>query len=308
MSSVKEEALEAYILSGCDKKALAGLIKGSDSSELLNCLHILNSSEALSKEEISRIQAYISGFSTEGSRKIEYRYILRRYDEGSEEERMGILGELKEKLGMILDEYPPAELQKGVDLAVKEKTAPNHLSKEILDIRTQLDKLYKEKLTISEFNSPEILSVVNFEKLKDEDFLALCRSSPGITGVMTDQFFQKLHSLLRVDIYKHKYLSNSQVLQNLSLKQLDIISNKYPRIKEEDSFIGNFLQKKFARELDSNLQELISRPEKQINLMAIYQYAKSLPKKFESLRVDVLLEILENGIKLSNFHITVHNT
>ena len=303
MSSIKDEALEAYVLGNCDKKAFSGLIKGTDSCELLNCLHILNQAQILSQEDKARIKKYISSFSTANSRQIELRYILREYEESEkEEEKSKILHKLKNELSIELEEYPPSDLKKGVDLdlGAKEKRAPNELSKSTLDIKSELEWLYSGNKGISNYNITELIGIVDFNRLKEEDFISIC-GNQRIAGVRDEGFFKRFESIAKVEIYKHKYLYHQQMLDNLSIWQLEQIFKSYPRIKEEESFAGKYLQKKFARELDPGFQDLISLDDKQKNLLAIYEHAKTLPKKFESLKVDVLLEILENGIKLSKY-------
>ena len=300
MSTNHEELLENYVLGNCDQVILSKLMPGSDQSELYNCLHILNYSENLSKEDHIRVKKYISA-PTAQNRKIDLRYTLRKYEEANSElEKIEIIGELKNKLNIQLEEYPPSDLKKGEIVGGKKKTASNVLSNRILDIPAELELLYTGAKSISDFNIPEILGIFNFNKLNERDLLSLCECQK-IAGVDDPEFIKRIIFLAKKDISEYKYLRQHQIFNNLSIIQMDIISKEFRGILEEASFTGIYLQKKFAQELDPKLQERISLSEKQLNLHKIYNYIISLPKQFEGLKSEILLELLENGVKMGKY-------
>ena len=294
--------IESYVLGGCDKKAFSGLLKGSDSSEFLNCLHILNTSELLTKEEKARITRYISNFhNTENSEKIEYRYIIKKYEEAkNEEEKAGIIDELRNKLKIELQEFPPYEIRKNIkpgENEILQPFAPNALSEKILNIYTELEKLYSGQLPITDFNISEILPIIHFDRLQWKDFLYILLNSQRIPG-LSEKDFQDRLVLLMKDIDIHKYLSNERALENLSLAQMEFVNKRCKKLKREEAFVKRYLNKRFGQ-CFIKLKNMEFNEETDKYLREIYEYITTLPKMFEGLMLDLLRIMLGVGTQLS---------
>ena len=88
----------------------------------------------------------------------------------------------------------------------------------------------------------------------------------------------------------------------MNIEKIDKLADKIKGIKEENSFIGIYLNKKFSKELDKDENDNLSHREKRTNLIKIYDYISKLPSVFQGLKSTILLEILENGLMIDEYN------
>ena len=223
MISNKTKILESYVLNECNISAInsnSGENKGL--TEYIKCVHILNNFQSLNKKEIEIITSYI-GNPAEDSQlrnKIEYRYIFHRYESADKEEKEVILDELRVKLTIHLEKQPPPI--SGL-ISTENIKIPNKLSKELINIENEIEKLYSGILHIFQFNITQILSKIDFERLWERDIEHLLDCYLQIGGVLNQGFLHRVEQILRRDIEQFGYLNNSETyILNLSITQMEI--------------------------------------------------------------------------------------
>ena len=106
----------------------------------------------------------------------------------------------------------------------------------------------------------------------------------------------KMVSFLKSSYKKNKHYTLGCVcLDKLTISQLEDIAAKVSAVKDDKNYIGKLFEKKFHLELDSNNKENFSIEERREQLIQMYEASSERPQSFKSA---ILLEILENGLKL----------
>jgi len=77
--------------------------------------------------------------------------------------------------------------------------------------------------------------------------------------------------------------------------QLEALEAKCSRLKSDENWIGKIFEKKFHYELDDEYKDTFTLEERREQLVRMYDASKNRP---QSLKSALLLEILENGMKL----------
>ena len=109
-------------------------------------------------------------------------------------------------------------------------------------------------------------------------------------------FMNKLVSYWKASFKKNKHFTLGWLcLDKLTISQIEEISSKVSALKDDKNFIGKLFEKKFHLELDSNSKDNFSIEERRDQLIQMYDASSDRPQSFKSA---ILLEILENGLKL----------
>eukprot|EP01022_Parablepharisma_sp_SALTPOND_P023508 TRINITY_DN4_c0_g2_i2.p1 TRINITY_DN4_c0_g2~~TRINITY_DN4_c0_g2_i2.p1 ORF type:complete len:1596 (+),score=184.76 TRINITY_DN4_c0_g2_i2:189-4976(+) len=301
-------AYEEYVLK--DKKVeegLKNLIEGSDTYNYLKCIDLLTKKGlSLTHDEKVFVESYIFRSNTTESRKIAIRYDLLQYDAAkSEEERKKILERISGRhLGLRFDHQRPGDLGlKASDRAEAKTQKKEGEGKSLLDevnMTEELNKLYNREYSPNNFNK-QVLTKVQLDKLRKEDFQRLLQTMGEDILMLdgNDTLYTTYAKWLAEDYKKNKYYSvDPNILRNMTIEQMDKLRSKLPGISEDATFAGIYTSKKFNRELSEEENSHLTYREKRQNLVKMYDYAKTLPYKLSGLKSSLLLEILENGLKI----------
>ncbi len=296
-------AYEEYILKGKKvDEGLKSLVEGSDTFNYLKCIDILTKrGPSLTSEERSFLESYIFRASTQESRKIAVRYDLLQYDSAkSEEDKKRILDKLASNYLNLRFEHPqPSDL--GAKPASKAVEGPKEEKPvlDAIDVVEELKHLYSRSRGLSEYNK-SALARVDLTKLTSNDFIQLLRMM-GQDIILLDSpaLYEVYAKWLAEEYKKNKYYGvNPEILRNMTIEQMERLRNKLPGLNEDETFSGIYVSKKFSRELSEEENSHLTYKERRANLIKMYEYAKILPHKLSGLKSSLLLEILENGLKL----------
>ena len=311
-TDIKDSAFrsyEEYVLKGRQiEEGLKSLVEGSDTYNYLKCIDLLAKKGInMTKDENFFVRKYIKNSSTAESKKIGLRCDLLDYDQATTPEaKQKILNKIASThLGLTFNHQRPGYLGNKAVATETGKEEKKQEEKPLLDeinITEELQKLYNREKTASDYDKQELLKV-DLDKLRKDDFLRLIQimgediimlDSPGFYKTyakwLTDE--QKLKKYLVVDPY---------ILRNMTIEQMDKLKACLPGLNEEPTFSGIYTSKKFSKELSEEENSHLSYMEKRGNLIKMYEYAKTLPYKLQGLKSSLLLEILENGLKINLF-------
>ena len=111
-----------------------------------------------------------------------------------------------------------------------------------------------------------------------------------------DSFWQKLIDTFDQKFKTDKYFTPDQYLYDrFTLQQLEYLGEKLEKMKKDTHYVGKVFEKKFHFELDPENKDSFTLEQRRDQLIAMYEASKERPQSFKSA---LLLEILENGIKL----------
>eukprot|EP00830_Metopus_es_P002375 TRINITY_DN1213_c0_g1_i6.p1 TRINITY_DN1213_c0_g1~~TRINITY_DN1213_c0_g1_i6.p1 ORF type:complete len:2229 (-),score=458.73 TRINITY_DN1213_c0_g1_i6:107-6793(-) len=245
--------------------------------------------------------------STDESKKIALRYKLLQYDAAkTPEEKKPLLDQLASvELGLRFEHSRPGNLPLKASIKESDKKMEIKVEEEkaLLDevnIMAEITKLYSREKRPSDFTK-SLLAKVDFEKLRKEEFLNLLQTmGDDIVMIDTEQLY-KTYAKVLADGYKiNKYYGvDPGILRNMTIEQMEKLRAKLPGLSEDATFAGIYSSKKFSRELSEEENSHLTYMEKRANLIKMYEYAKTLPHKLSGLKSSLLLEILENGLKVN---------
>jgi hypothetical protein len=81
----------------------------------------------------------------------------------------------------------------------------------------------------------------------------------------------------------------------MTIEQMENLEEKVSKLKTDENWIGKLFEKRFHYELDPEYKDTFSLDERHEQLIRMYDALENRP---QSLRSSLLLEILENGMKL----------
>ena len=297
-------AYEEYILKGKNiEEGLKSLVEGSDSYNYLKCIDLLAKKGAnMTKDENFFVRKYITHSTTTESRKIALRCDFLDYDKATTPEaKQKILTKIATNyLGLSFFHQRPNDLgNKTTELGKEEKKEEAKPLLDQLDMEIELNKLYNRETSVGDYDK-QILLKVDLEKLRKEDFISLLHSLNEDILMLDSSIFYKTYAKLLADEQKtKKYLAvDPSILRNMTIEQMEKLRACLPGLNEEPTFSGIYTSKKFSKELSEEENSNLSYTEKRKNLIKMYEYAKTLPYKLQGLKSSLLLEILENGLKL----------
>lgn len=152
-------------------------------------------------------------------------------------------------------------------------------------------------------NNQELLSIhkvlyneVNFLKIADNVFSQFMAQCLTFADINNESFFEKLAVTLTQNYKKNKnYSPESQLFDRLTLEQLEGLGSKVEELQKNFDYIGKIFEKRFHFELDNENKDSFTLEERREQLIQMYDASENRPQSFKSA---LLLEILENGVKL----------
>jgi len=300
-------AYEEYVLK--DKKVeegLKNLVEGSDSYKYLKCIDLLTKKGLmLTKEEIAYVEDYIFRSNTAESKKISIRYDILRYEASKDDsEKQKILDNIRFKhLGLKFEHRRPNDLcLKAADVESSKTEKKEGIDVPLLEeinLKEELDKVYRLERGPNDF-SKSALTKLDLDKLNYDTFTRLLQTmGEDIIMLDNDSLYETYAKWLADNFKKHKYYNlDPTTLKYMTMEQMDKLKAKLPNLGSEATFAGIYTSKKFSRELSEEENSHLTYMEKRENLIKMYEYARQLPHKLIGLKSAVLLEILENGLKV----------
>lgn len=299
------KAFELYI-NGNKKEAFESLIPGSEYHSYLYIVdafkHSKDKIDNKTKDMISRFKKNWPGFEAE---RIELQSYLLQYDQSqTEQEKIDMIKEIDRNF--IFGNYEfakPAEIKGVKDKRIRERSkSPNpkkinnvfHQSK-YYNLEYTIKKAYRNELDLSALQK-SLLNKVDYTKLSDKSFATFLNMCQSLGELTTKSFLTKLSTYVKANYKTNKHFSLScTILDRLTLEQLESLGSKCPHIKNDKDFIGKIFEKRFHVELDDNNKEHFTLEERRNQLIQMYEASEDRPQSFKSA---ILLEILENGMKL----------
>lgn len=298
---------EQYVLN--DRKideAQKNLVEGSNWSNYLKCMDLLvRKGDSLSKGDRQIIESCLPSIGTFEAGKISLRLAFLRYDAAKDPaEKRTILDEINKKyLGVQFNHARPA----GLDASIAHKKS-NEIHEpepaalmDSLDPKAELGKLYAKEKDVTSF-SRSLLCEVNFSLLEEQPFYSVLNMmGDQISMLDSDAFLKVWVAWMQRQYKKGKSFfvsSGTSSLKNLTTQQMDKMAKYLPELLEDEAFAGEYMAKKFARELDPEEYAQLSWQARRDCLLKMYEYSQSLPHKFANVRSELLLRLLETGIKL----------
>ena len=311
-TGIKDSAFrsyEEYVLKGRKvDEGLKSLIEGSDTFNYLKCIDLITKKGInMTKDENLFVRKYISHSSTPESKKIALRCDLLDYDHATTPEAKQIILQkiASSYLSLQFNHQRPGDLGSKAILTESGKEEKKQEEKPLLDevdIIEELNKISRKEKKPSDFEKQELMKV-DLASLTKEDFYGLLRVlGEDILMLDTDAFYKTLAKWLIEEQKQKKYLAvEPEILRNMTIEQMDKLKSYLPGLCEEPTFAGIYTSKKFSKELSEEENSHLTYKEKRENLIKMYEYSKTLPHKLSGLKSSLLLEILENGMKLDLF-------
>lgn len=299
------KAFEQYI-NGNKKEAFESLIPGSEYHSYLFIIDSFKINKGIvdekTRELIARFKKNWAGFEAE---RVELQSYLLQYDAAeTNEEKRKLISEIDKNFVQGYYDYSkPAEIK-----GVKDKRSRDHnrspntkkinnvfIQEKYFNVESTLKQVYKNDQNLGQLQK-SLLNKVDYTKLSDKAFLTFLNVCQNIRDLSAKSFMTKLVTFFKNNykINRH-YIVNCSHLDKLTIEQLEELGSKCPYIKEDKNFIGKTFEKKFHFELDDNNKDLFSLDERREQLIRMYEASTERPQSFRSA---LLLEILENGMKL----------
>jgi hypothetical protein len=300
-------AYEEYVMKDKNlEEGAKGLITVSDDYRFLKCMDLLTKKKLdLTKEELEYVKKYMEADQSRKAKKITLRFTMLEYDAAkTKEEKQQVLERItKDILHLNFNYQKPGNLAfKAKDKKeIKEKKQENIL--ESVKIENYFDKLYKRQTRPNDFSKKALLEV-DLEKLHKDDFFSVIEALEKDLPMMDDsKFYEKLavHIKDTYDSNSDTYNLASHILNNMTIDQMDKSLSKIPDLSKSETFMHNYINKKFSKELDEKESSHSSDEEKRKSLIKLYEYAKTLPQKLVAFKSWILLELLHNGIRINNY-------
>ena len=147
-----------------------------------------------------------------------------------------------------------------------------------------------EKKFVSEFTMHGLVDL-DFSKFKDKDkeFLQILLKLGQLAALCeSPAFFNTFVTIFKKKFESHKSFPWGNILNSLSLTQLEKIKSFLPEVLEDSDFVGNYMKKLFYKEMIED-QSRFTKAERRTNLLTLYNFACGLPIE-KGLRAILLLE------------------
>ena len=140
------------------------------------------------------------------------------------------------------------------------------------------------------------LTYYNFEGMSNDALWSFIQIQPSFAGFTNDSFFKQMYVNMQQNYKINKNFSPSaSIYDKFSLEQLEAFGTEVPQLKSDSHYIGKIFEKRFHFELDHENKDSFTLQERRDQLIEMYKASKDRP---QSLKSALLLEILENGVKL----------
>ena len=140
------------------------------------------------------------------------------------------------------------------------------------------------------------LTFYDFTGISDGALWSFIQCQTSFAGFINDSFFKQLYINMQQNYRINKNYSPSAIIYDkFTLEQLEMFGKEVPEIKSDSHYIGKIFEKRFHFELDHENKDTFTLEERREQLIQMYKASEDRP---QSLKSALLLEILENGVKL----------
>ncbi|CAI2378280.1 unnamed protein product [Moneuplotes crassus] len=297
-----KKAYELYLL-GQEKEAFSLLIKGTKHHYYLSIVDDLKKQKhTLSEETKKKIENFRNNFHDQDVDRLWMQKLFLEYDGAKDEkERQALIERIdRDYLYSNFHHSKPADvIRKKADeheeskLETKEFDQSAHFNEDVY-----LDGVHNVPGQLYSLH-PVFFNKVDFRKIPQEDFWGFLSTPTTFAPINNESFWNKL-----IETINQKYKTNihfrvdQYLFDKFTLDQLEILGESVPQLKDDPHYIGKIFEKKFHFELDSENKDTFTYEERREQLIMMYKASENRPQSFKSA---LLLEILENGIKLNTF-------
>jgi hypothetical protein len=289
-------AYEHYLL-GDKEKAFSLLIPGTKHHYYLSIIDALkHSKDGLSDETKKLVQDFRNNFNDSDVDRVWLQKLFVEYDAAKTDEE-------RNKIIEIIDhDYVNGfyNHSKPVDVIGKKDNDGAAPQTQVF----QQEKYFNEESHFKHiYESPDKLPQLHKTLINKVDFSKIPKSSferflqiDSFANISNDSFWIKLLSTWEKSFEEDKYFNPPAYLYDkMTLEQMEMIGSKLKQLAKDSNYIGKIFQKKFHFELDNDNKDNFTFEERREQLIAMYDDSKERPQGFRSA---LLLEILENGVKL----------
>ena len=293
------KAYELYIL-GNKQEAFSLLIPGTKHHYYLTIIDAFKRERhTLSKETRELMKQFKANFYDDDAARLTLQELFLRYDGAkSDDERNLIIKEID--TNYVYGYYDYAKL---ADVKNKKDTDDkvDDQSMHALDLNKyfnndeHLEKIYQNNGLIYSLHKM-FYNKVDFNRISESEFLGFLSNWDTFATMANDSFWDKLMTTFDQKYKSNKHYSpDSYLYDKFTLEQLEMLGGLVEQIKYDNNYIGKLFEKKFHFELDQENKDSFTLEQRREQLIAMYDASKERP---QSLKSALLLEILENGVKM----------
>jgi hypothetical protein len=292
------KAYEAYLL-GDKAEAFSLLIPGTKHHYYLSIIDALKRERhSLSKDTLEMIDHFKKNFRDEDVTKIHLQKLFLQYDGAKDDsERDSIIQELDQNYVYgYYNHSKPADVKRSKGSQKESKSSNQSFKQEEHFDEKKIVKDLESK-SGQYYNIPKLLyNKFNFNKMSENDFSTFLENCEHFANMENVSFWEKLVTTFDQNYKKNKHYNPApHMYDKFTHQQLQDLGEKEPRLKKDSHFIGKIFEKQCHFELDDENKDTFTLEERRSQLQAMYKCRDDLP---QSLKSNLLLEILENGVKL----------
>ena len=270
--------LEEFVRSPDRELVLKKLVPGTQEYYFLNCLHYQNTQQLDKVDET--LAAWEKRFKSKSTQwyQIQNRQMLLKYSDDPQ----ATLDYLKRMLQLNFDHQR--------EIPTAEQKLPTKLDPKLIDN----DTLLKQQLDPSlNYVTSQGLRLLAGKKLTDSQRRALLRrldrpDFPGLVGLIANELKSK----------RAAGFGQLAIHRQLTLKQLDELVAERPRLGGETNFVNIYLGKLRPSE---DVNWVTDRKQRREYLNRLMSFSEKLPPTFNSLKANVLFQILQLNLKEEKF-------
>jgi hypothetical protein len=295
-------AYELYLL-GKKEEAFELLIPGTKHHYYLSIIDAFKKEGSnLSEDTHQLITNFKENYSDQDVTRVSLQELFLKYDNSkTDKEKQELINELDTKyIHCYFNHVKPADVKEKKDSASKEtrKDTQKFDQSASFNEESVLSDIYKNNDNI--YNLHKLLhSKLDFKKIGDNVFMQFIGRCSSFADLENKTFFEKLVDSINQLYKKNKlYSPDSTLYDKFTLDQLEMLGEKLEKLKADSHYIGKIFEKRFHFELDNENRNSFTLEERREQLVKMYEASSNRPQSFKSA---LLLEILENGVKLDIF-------
>ena len=302
MSDFSENVRKAYeqYLLGNKQEAFKLLIPGTKHHYYLSIMDALKRERhAISADTLDMNKQFRNAFYDEDSTRTKIQELFLRFDGAKiDEERDQIIKELDTSfIYGFYNHTKPADIKSKKTVKDKSADKETHLfdQNKYFNEEKFMKKLYSQNGLIYSLHRT-LYEKIDFRKISENEFLGFCNSSECFASMTNETFWEKLITTFDQKYKTNKHFAPDQYLYDkFTLEQMEMLGEKIPNIKSDIHYIGKMFEKKFHFELDDENKDTFTLEQRREQLITMYEASTDKPQSFKSA---LLLEILENGVKM----------
>lgn len=296
------KAFELYLF-GHKKEALAHLLPGSKYHSYLTIIDAMKREKSkLTKETQEMISKFLeTNYGTEAEKVRMTKLFLDYEGAKNDVDRKKAIDTLSSHVGAYYGHTKPIDLARKTHKkkGEEEKKGPRH-TKEAFDTLFQVKSMLANAQTSGSYYlqslHKSLYNEMDFSKVTNDEFMNFVRNATAIGDITCKSFTAKFATYVS-DKHKENQYFNLEyyLLDKLTIEQMEAIEKNCTLLKSDENWIGKIFEKKFHYELDDEAKDNFTIEERREQLIRMYDASKNRP---QSLKSALLLEILENGMKL----------